>query len=210
MIRKIRLEPPPPRLAIVALCGLLLATACAGVELKPQDSHHGGDPSTGRRALVIYGTRAGSTAEVADHIGKSLAEAGWSADVKSVRNVRDVKGYQAVIIGSGVRAGRLYSEIRGFVTAHRTELQEVPVAYFVVCMTLREDTPEGRKTADAYLDPLRAVVKPVDVGLFAGKMDPARLDSLGRVMQKVRGMPVGDFRDWKAIGDWATALAPRL
>ena len=186
------------------------ASGCASTGIATENRHYAGDPSMAKSALVIYGTRAGSTAEVADFVGKTLSESGWSVDVKDVKTVQEVEGYQAVIIGSGIRAGRVYSEVKDFVKNHQTGLQKMPVAYFVVCMAMRNDTPEKRIAADAYLDPLREEVKPVDVGLFAGKMDPDRLGTLDKLMQKIRNMPVGDFRDWKSIEDWSRALAPKL
>lgn len=45
------------------------------------------------------------------------------------------------------------------------------MAYFVVCLTMAEDTTENREARLAYLEPLRKAtpeVKPVVIGLFAG------------------------------------------
>ena len=131
-------------------------------------------------------------------------------DVEGVEAARDLGGYQAVVIGSAIRNGSVLPEIRDFVKARSAELQRIPVAYFVVCMTMREDTPENRAKADAYLDPLRSEVKPVEVGLFAGKVDYAQLDARSRLMARVVNLPAGDFRDWTAIAAWADALAARF
>jgi menaquinone-dependent protoporphyrinogen oxidase len=194
------------------LSALLALAACAGAPAVPTRSvHHGAEPAAGaKKVLVLHGTRAGSTTEVADHIGKKLAEAGFSVDVEAVAPGRDLAGYQAVVIGSAVRAGSVLPEIRDFVKARRAELSRVPVAYFVVCMAMREDTPEQRAKAQGYVEPLRAVVQPVEVGLFAGKVDYAKLSGGAKLMAKVAGLPEGDFRDWAAIGAWADALASRL
>ncbi len=159
---------------------------------------------------MVYGTRAGSTAEVADFIGKKLSEHGWSADVEDIETAKDLSGYRAVVIGSAIRMGNVLRETREFVKARRADLQGIPVAYFVVCMTMREDTPENRAKADAYLDPLRSEVEPLEVGLFAGKMDYSKLDARSRLMAKAVDIPSGDFRDWTAIEAWANALHARL
>jgi hypothetical protein len=61
----------------------------------------------------------------------------------------------------------------------------------------------------AYLDPVREVVQPVDVGLFAGVMDYSKLLFIFRLMMKAMGSPEGDFRDWEAIRDWASQVRAR-
>ncbi len=183
------------------------AIACAGPKAKASGVHFGGDPGDARRALVAYGTRAGSTAEVAEVVGRKLSERGWSVDVEGVEGVKDLGRYQAVVIGSAIRRGRVLPEVRDFVSDRRAELQTVPVACFAVCMTLREDSPANRARASAYLDPLRSEVTPVAVGLFAGKVDYARLDAASRLMAKVARLEPGDFRDWKAIAEWGDVVA---
>jgi menaquinone-dependent protoporphyrinogen oxidase len=97
------------------------------------------------------------------------------------------------------------------VKKHQSELNVIPTAYFVVCMTMKDNTPENHKTVDAYLEPLREQVKPVDVGLFAGKMDYSKLGLFSRIAVKnFVKVPEGDFRDWDAIKAWSKALLPKL
>lgn len=164
-----------------------------------------------KKILVAYATHAGSTAEIADAVGKKLAQGGAMVDVLSIKNINRLAGYQAVVLGSAVRAGKVLPEILTFVKAHKSELQKLPVAYFAVGMTLREDTPEKRKTVDAYLDPLRAEISPVDVGLFAGKMDYSKIGFIEKLIIKyIIKVPEGDSRNWQEINNWAEKLLPKL
>ena len=43
-----------------------------------------------RKILVTYASRAGSTAEVAEAIGKTLIDKGVQVDVLSMNNVKDI------------------------------------------------------------------------------------------------------------------------
>jgi len=160
---------------ILLLILLNVYNGFAASEIEIPENRYGEDKSISPKILVAYATRAGSTAGVADAIGKKLAQSGAVVDVKPLKNVQSLDGYQAVVLGSAIRAGKVLPEIIDFVKAHKGELHKLPVAYFVVGMTLREDTPEKRKTVDAYLNPLRAEITPVDVGLFAGKLDYSKL-----------------------------------
>jgi menaquinone-dependent protoporphyrinogen oxidase len=53
-------------------------------------------------------------------------------------------------------------------------------------------------------------VQPVDVGLFAGKMDFKALSLPLRLIVKAMKSEEGDFRDWDAIREWATSVRPAL
>jgi menaquinone-dependent protoporphyrinogen oxidase len=166
------------------------------------------------KILVAYATAAGSTAEVAEAVGKALRKEGATVDVRRAVEVTDVSGYDAVVLGTGVRAGRTYAEAGTFVETYGLALSEIPVAGFVVCLTMKEDTEEACAQAGGFLDALfdRAPgVRPVDKGLFAGQVDYAKLPLFLRfILKRVIKEPGGDYRDWEAIRAWAAALYPAL
>ena len=165
------------------------------------------------RILVAYATAAGSTGEVAEAIGEALRDGGTAVDVRWAKEVDDVTGYRAVVVGTGVRAGRPYQEAVSFVEGHQQVLGQVAVAYFAVCMTMEQDTEENRCEAETFLNPVREAapqVEPVAVGLFGGAMDYGKLPLPLRLMMKAMKRPEGDARDWEAIGAWARELRPKL
>ena len=163
-----------------------------------------------RPILVAYASRAGSTREVAEAIGQSLTEHGARAEVRLIADITDLRPYRAVILGSAIHAGKWLPEAVKFVEQHRTDLAQTPLVYFLVCATLREDTPEHHREVLAYLDPVRKMVEPLEIGLFAGKLDADHLPFLERMMVKVMRSPQGDWRDWTAIRGWAGEVAERL
>ena len=166
----------------------------------------------GDEVLVAYATGCGSAAEVAEAIGEEL-RAGREVDVRPVAEVSDLAGYGAVVLGSGIRAGRWLPQAVAFVEKNQEALSRMPVAYFIVCLTMREDTEENRSTVAAYLDAVREKspqVQPVDVGLFAGAMDSRKLPFLLRLVVKAMKAPQGDFRDWEAIRAWAARVSTAL
>ena len=57
------------------------------------------------KILVTYASRFGSTAGVAEAIGKVLAENGAQVDVLPMRQVKDLAAYQAVVAGSAINGG---------------------------------------------------------------------------------------------------------
>ncbi len=171
------------------------------------------DDQMKKRVLIVYASRAGSTGEVARIIGQALGETGASVDVYPITDANDLNQYQAIIVGSAIRVGKWLPEAAEFVKKHRDKLSRVPAAYFVVCNTMKDDTPENRKKVLAYLDPVRKAapdIKPVDIGLFAGVIDFSKLSFMDKSMLRMKGVSEGDYRDWAAIKKWGTDVASML
>ena len=169
-----------------------------------------------QKILVAYASRTGWTVGVAEAIGKTLAESGAQVDVLPMRDVQDLSAYDAVVAGSAVNAAAWLSEAMQFVRARQSELSRKPFAAFLVCMTLAMKNGEQyRSYVATWMDPVRALVKPVSVGLFAGGLDVAKVPSFGdRLKFRLSVMfgvwTEGDHRDWDAIRDWARELVGKL
>ena len=170
------------------------------------ESSCGLEKKTGKKVLVTYASKYGSTGGVADAIGKELCSKDLAADVVLVKNAGNVSSYQGVVIGSAIYRGKWLSEAVDFVEKNRDILRQVPVAYFLVCMTLSRPTEENRTQVLSYMDPLlKAVpeIKPVGIGTFAGALDYNNLSWINKKILESKGSPEGDFRDWNAIRTWA-------
>jgi menaquinone-dependent protoporphyrinogen oxidase len=164
-----------------------------------------------RKIIVAYATRAGSTAEVAECVGKELSERGVEADVRPVKEVRSLDGYDSVVLGTAVRMGKPMPEVVKFVRVNRPWLAKIPVAAFSVSLIMEKDTPQNRTTAAAYLDVLRKEVVLVEEGMFAGKLDFSKLGFFTRfIMTRMVKSPESDSRDWKKIRDWTAFLIGKL
>lgn len=169
-----------------------------------------------KRILVTYASRTGSTAEVAEAIGKALAEGGAQVDVLRMQDVNDLSPYSSVVAGSAVRGSKWLPEAVEFIQAHRSTLAQKKFAMFTVCITMAMKNAENyRAGVMTWIAPVRAMVKPLSEGLFPGWLDfsklPFNFDTLKLRLTVALGIfPSGDHRDWKAIRSWAEGLKPVL
>ncbi len=167
------------------------------------------------KILVTYASRLGSTAGVAEAIGKTLAESGAPVDVLPMQDVQDLAQYRAVVAGSAIREGKWLPEAMQFVQTHRAALAQKPFAAFLVCMTLAMTRGDNRQFVSTWLEPVRALVRPVSEGLFAGALDTRKIASFGdwlkfRVSVAMGVWSEGDHRDWNAIRTWTDSIRPLL
>lgn len=169
------------------------------------------------KILIAYASFCGSTGGVAQAMAQTLCQKGAAVDVRLAKDVGDISPYQAVVVGSAVRASSWWPDAVDFVKRHEDTLSRIPVSYFLTCLTMYPSSPEARETAMGFFDPVLEAapdVKPVDFGCFAGVLDYGKMNFMyRRIMKskmKKRGVPEGDFRDWPTIRAWAEGLEPKL
>ena len=155
--------------------------------------------------LVAYATRYGATAEIAERIALTLIEEGVDARAQQITTVRDLAGVDAFVIGSAVYFGSWLKPATAFVERHRGTLADRPLWLF-------SSGPLDQKLARAQL-PITQHGSEITDGLgardhrtFGGRLLPeAPIDP-----HVLETHPIGDFRDWDAIGDYARVIAKEL
>lgn len=156
-----------------------------------------------KRIIVTYATRAGSTAEIAAAIGKVLSERGFSVDVKPLKDLPDLNGYQAAIIGSAIRMGNWLPEAVEFVKTNQQGLNQMPVSLFTVHMLNTGEDETSRSARLAYLNAVRPMLSSAEEVFFSGKMDFSRLSFMDRLVAKMVKAVESDQREWEKIRQWA-------
>ncbi len=137
------------------------------------------------RILVGYATRNGSTAEIAQVIGKELTTAGLAADVTEIKTVSTLAGYTAIVLGGPLYMGSVDGTVGKFVGDNREQLQKIPVAAFVVGLAPKNPDPGAADAAMTALKKSLEPITPVSSVLFAGKLDPAKLSFIQRKLTEL-------------------------
>ncbi len=158
------------------------------------------------KILVAYATRAGSTVDVAKTIGETLNASGATVDVRPIKNVTDIQGYDAVLVGSAIRMGKWLPEAVDFVKKNQAQLGRIPTAFFTVHLLNCDDSDKSRAAREAYTAPVRQILTPKAEVFFAGKMDFSKLSFLDRTIAQAVGGTERDLRNWDTIRGWAQGL----
>ncbi len=166
------------------------------------------------KILIVYASRSGSTKSIAERMHTTLTqhlEDGTSVTCVAAADAPNPADYDAIILGSGVRAGRWLRAARNWLAEHVDLLKTRPFAIFTVGLTIAS-SPEKRDEVLGYTAPLLKAgqLEPVGIGLFPGWNEPKAFTLPERLILKAIGAPKGDFRDMNAVDAWAMEVLPLL
>lgn len=164
------------------------------------------------KVLVTYASKYGATAEIAEKIGEVIRQSGIAVDVVPAKEVNDITPYTAIVLGSASYIGRWRKEAVKFLESNESPLSERPLWVFASGPT-GEGDPVQLMQGWLYpksLQPVIDRIKPREITAFHGAIDAKKLNFLERTAIKNVKAPIGDFRDWNAITDWASGIAKSL
>lgn len=157
--------------------------------------------------LVAYGSRNGSTEGIADLIGVALQGEGLAVAVRPAGEVRDLGGYDAVVLGGALYNGRWQHDARRFVNRHARELSRIPVWLF-------SSGPLDDSADDRDIQPVSQVagaarrLRARGHVTFGGRLTDGAAGFVAKAM--VRNGRGGDFRNAERIAAWARTIAAEL
>jgi menaquinone-dependent protoporphyrinogen oxidase len=155
--------------------------------------------------LVAYGTKHGSTREVAYAIAETLQEHGLEVDTHPAAEISDLSRYTCVVLGGAIYMGRWHPDAVRFVERHRAVLASMPLAIFGMGPRTM-DEPNAAETRAQLVKALGRVpeIVPGAVAVFGGVIDPRTLRF------PFNRLPQSDARDWAAIRGWAADVCETL
>lgn len=120
------------------------------------------------KALIVYGSRYGTAAEIAEEIGKVIEVEGVEVDLIDSRGLKDcdVSHYDLVVVGSGIKIGKWTKGSLKFLKKNKSALKYKKLALFVTCGAANDPKTidEGQ---EKYLQN-----EPVATGIFGSVYDP--------------------------------------
>jgi menaquinone-dependent protoporphyrinogen oxidase len=183
------------------------------------------------RVQIVYASRHGGTAGIAERIAGILRSEGADVVVADAADRPDPSGFDASVIGSGVQIGSWHKEGTEFLERNQATLATRPVWLFssgplpgsskmteaTDGLTLALGPEEGPGSGGRKkIAALSAAIHPRDHRVFNGAFNPkdppkSMQERMVRLMPVSKDiLPAGDFRDWDAVDAWAGEIAAEL
>jgi menaquinone-dependent protoporphyrinogen oxidase len=169
------------------------------------------------KILVAYATMHGSTGEVGEFIGHILRAFGGDVTVANVNDVKDISGFDALVVGSAVQGGLWHHDMCAFTDRFQYKAEERPSFFFITCIRALE--PNGYAHAQEYYIDHRAInhFNVHDIAVFTGKLRTDQIDrkevwylAANYDGKRAPGLIKDDFRDWETIATWTISIAKDL
>jgi menaquinone-dependent protoporphyrinogen oxidase len=183
-------------------------------------------------ALLVYGTRTGTTVKTAELIANVLRQEGFTVRIINAKNekIQSISEYELIIVGSGIQMGRWTKEPEQFLRRFQHDLSTKRLALFVSCGAahpLDDSNDPAQEQADAckkYLESKAAkyTLHPIALGLFGAIYDFNKMSWFFR--KTMSGLKpqleaagyhetapdVYDTRNIPSIQQWARELTQRV
>ena len=163
------------------------------------------------RTLILYSSTDGHTIKICQFLQKVIEQQGDETTLISVEHESgiDLQDFDRVIIGASIRYGKHSPLIIDFINNNATLLDTLPNAFFSVNLVARKPEKRDPET-NPYLKTFLKQIswKPMELAVFAGKLDYPRYNFRDRLMIRLimwmTGGPtdrkaVVEFTDWKQV-----------
>ena len=189
--------------------------------------------------LVAYQTHSGTTREVAEAVAEEMTKKGFTVDVSSLNEIHTISNYDAVVLGAPMIMG-WHRSAQKFLTRHKSELAQKPLAVFVTAMSLTHagmldqdkihihvdeqlaaaPVNPGRLNLKEHFTSIKQYTRPIiskapsslkSIALFGGRLDFYRLKWWEALFVMILiGAQPGEKRNWPDIRSWAAGLPDLL
>lgn len=165
------------------------------------------------KILVPVGSRSGWTAQIGEWVADELTTLGHDVTLAKAVTAPAPDGFDAVVIGSGIRASNWNGEALAWVKENAQALATIPFATFTSSLVPTKPDGGGQEEADGYT---AKVMK--SVGLtnrahrsFAGGYDPKRVTLPERLIMRALGQShVVDALDEDAAREWTREMVREI
>lgn len=163
--------------------------------------------------LILYGTLEGQTAKISERIAEVIRNKGYQVTAQLGEKLPGnfkVDKFDAVIIGGSIHMGRYPGYLKKFVSSHSDWLNNVPSAFFTVCMAVNSQQEKSREEGNHYGEDFLKQVnwQPKLIETFAGAVKYTQYNFVTRFIMKLISKKEGgstdtsvdhEYTDWESV-----------
>jgi menaquinone-dependent protoporphyrinogen oxidase len=179
-----------------------------------------------RHFLIVYGTKFGQTARIADRMADTLIADGNEVTIVHTHDRRlpgnhSFAEFDGVIVGASIIKGRHQPAVVRFVRTNHARLSGLPCAFFSVSGAAGGSRPEDRARATGYIADFlsQTAWQPTMTDAIGGAIAYTKYNLITRWMMKLierrEGGPTDTSRDheltdWAQVDRFTRAFAARI
>lgn len=150
------------------------------------------------KVLIVYGTTEGQTRKIARFMEDVLQDAGHKVAIADASDEPPgPEGYDAVLIGGSIHIHKYQSAVLHYIASHAAVLNNIPGAFFSVCLAVASDIEEEHLEAEKITSDflLKTGWKPLMTIQFAGALKYTKYDYFKRLIMKMISKREGHITD---------------
>jgi menaquinone-dependent protoporphyrinogen oxidase len=139
--------------------------------------------------LIVYGTKEGHTAKIAQRISDVIRQHGHTIDIYDARKLPaslSLDGYNGILVGLSIHMFQWSSAARNFVRNNKHQLEITQSAFFSVSLTAANKDLNARSQLDYWIEKFFDATgwHPKVIGNFAGCLAYTRYGFFTRFVMK--------------------------
>jgi menaquinone-dependent protoporphyrinogen oxidase len=158
------------------------------------------------RALVVYGSKRGGTAGLAQMVGAELQRQGWEVTVQDAAQPTDLRTVDLVVLGGALYFDRWHKEARSFARRREAALRTIPVWLFS-SGPLDHGAASGDIAAVPQVQEIARRIEARGHMTFGGRL---AADAKGFGARSLAKKYAGDYRDPAQVADWVHQILHEL
>lgn len=167
--------------------------------------------------LILYGSLEGQTEKISEHLAEVIRNKGHQVTTLPGERLPtdfSTADYHAVIIGGSIHMNKYPKYIKTFVNSYRDWLNNLPSAFFTVCMAINSEQEKSREQAIQYGEHFLAQTgwQPRLTTTFAGAVKYTQYNFVTRFIMKMISKREGgstdtsrdhEYTDWDSVVQYA-------
>lgn len=159
-----------------------------------------------RHILMLYTSKTGTTLHATDIIAQVFKDKGYEVTVKNLKDNINLELYDGVIIGAPINGMQWHPDGTNFVTNNQEVLKEKVTAFFFMSYILNHGHSFWHKIISSSLKKVKAMVDPVEIGRFNGKIDK-KFPTIPRWLFGIKKDTPMDLSNDEMVKAWAVKCA---
>lgn len=174
--------------------------------------------------LILYGSSEGQTEKIANYMADLITKQGHEVTTQSGKEVSAnvaLDAFDAVFIGASIHMGQYQSYIKKLVSQQRDRLNQLPSAFFSVCMAIHSKHAKGREEARGYEEKFLRDTgwQPRLRESFAGAVKYTQYNFITRFIMKMISKREGgstdttrdhEYTDWAKVAGFTQTFLEKL